>query len=238
MECGKIPRIEYFLRMFFPPRCICCDCVLAVNVRNYLCSDCEKNIPYINRHQFGNPAGKSISNIYCAFDYEKGIRKAIHHLKFNDRPGNAKILVDMSYPLIKEYFAGVSAQFERANKYDIAIPVPIHSKRRRERGYNQSELIARSLAKKLNIPVSVGTLVKRKNTPPQSSLAKDERYKNPEGAFHVKKPYLIEGRRVLLVDDVITTGSTLEECGKVLLQAGAVCVDAFVIAVRRKLYVQ
>lgn len=235
MECGKIQPIEYFLRVFFPPRCICCDCVLAVNVRNYLCSDCQKNIPHINRHQFGNPTGKSICNIYCAFDYEKGIREAIHHLKFNDRPGNAKILVDMSYPLIEEYFAGISAQSGQANKYDIAIPVPIHSKRRRERGYNQSELIARSLANKLNISVDPGVLAKRKNTPPQSSLAKDERYKNLEGAFEVKKPYLIKGKRVLLVDDVITTGSTLEQCGKILLQSGAVYVDAFVIAVRRKL---
>jgi ComF family protein len=238
MEYGKISIIEYFLRIVFPPRCVCCDCVLAVNTQKYVCDDCEKSIPYINRHHFDNPAGKSISNIYCAFDYEKGIRKAIHHLKFNDRPGNAKILVDMSYPLVEDYLVGVSAQFKPKNKYDIVIPVPVHSKRRRERGYNQSELIARSLSNKLNIPVILGTLVKRKNTPPQSSLAKDERYRNLEGAFHVKKPYLIEGKRVLLVDDVITTGSTLEECGKVLLQAGAVCVDAFVIAVRRKLYVQ
>jgi len=236
MVCGKNSIIEYFLRMIFPPRCICCDCVLAVNTQKYVCDDCEKSIPHINQHQFGNPAGKSISNIYCAFDYEKGIRKAIHRLKFNDMPGNAKILVDMSYPLIENYLAGVSAQLELKGKYDIVIPVPVHSKRRRERGYNQSELIARSLSNKLNIPVISRTLVKRKNTPPQSSLAKDERYRNLEGAFHVKKPYLIEGKRVLLVDDVTTTGSTLEQCGKVLLQAGAVCADAFVIAVRRKLW--
>lgn len=238
MECSKISLIEYFLRMFFPPRCISCDCVLAVNTRKYVCDDCEKSIPFISRHQFDNPAGKSISSIYCAFDYEKGIREAIHRLKFNDRPGNAQILVDMSYPLLKQYLVQVSAKFDRANKYDIVIPVPIHSKRRRERGYNQSELLARSLSKKLDIPVTTGTLVKRKNTPAQSSLTKDERYKNLEGAFYVKKPYLVEGKRVLLVDDVITTGSTLEQCGKVLLRSGAACVDAFVVAIRRRLYVQ
>ena len=236
MEYGKIPLIEYFLRLFFPPRGICCDCVLCVNTRKSVCDDCQKDIPHINRHRFDNPAGNSISNIYCAFDYEKGVRKAIHHLKFNDRPGNAKILVDMSYPLIEEYFAGVPAQLRLANSCDIAVPVPIHNKRKRERGYNQSELIARSLAKKLNIPVISRVLVKIKNTPPQSSLAKDERYKNLEGVFYVKRPHLIEGKRVLLIDDVITTGSTLEQCGKVLLESGAVCVDAFVIAVRRKLW--
>ncbi|NLG88071.1 MAG: ComF family protein [Clostridiaceae bacterium] len=236
MEYGKTSLIEYFLRIFFPPRCICCDCVLCVDTTEFVCDGCRKDIPHISRHLFVNPAGDSISNIYCAFDYEKGVRKAIHHLKFNDRPGNAKILVDMSYPLIEEYFAGVPAQLCSANSHDIAVPVPIHSKRKRERGYNQSELIARSIAKKLNIPVIAGALVKIKNTPPQSSLAKDERFKNLEGAFYVKKPYLIEGKRVLLIDDVITTGSTLEQCGKVLLDSGAVCVDAFVIAVRRKLW--
>ncbi len=233
MKKKKVSPVEYFLRLLFPQRCIGCDTLLPINSTRYLCRDCQKNLPILPYCRFNNPVGENAGEIYSAFDYEGGIRKAIHHLKFNDTPGNAKTLVDLSYPKLAKYFTG---ELSREKNYDIIVPVPIHIRRRQERGYNQSELLARVLSKRTEIPVCTGILVKRRNTPPQSSLTRGERYKNLTDAFHVKNTDLVMQKRILLVDDVMTTGSTLEQCGKVLVEAGAARVDAFVIAVRRKFH--
>ncbi|NLK67977.1 MAG: ComF family protein [Clostridiaceae bacterium] len=119
--------------------------------------------------------------------------------------------------------------------YDIIIPTPLHRTRKRERGYNQSELLASRLAFYLKIPMLKNVLVKKVNTAPQSTLGRGERLKNLIGAFQVNNSNLIEGNRILLVDDITTTGSTLEKCAEVLLNAGAAHIDAYVIAMRPRL---
>jgi ComF family protein len=238
MQNKKIPFHESVLRLFFPPRCISCDCLLHISAEAALCRDCEQDIPVLKKREFSNPAGASIGTIYSAFDYERGIRKAVHNLKFNDRPGNAAVLIDLALPRIKHFIFDEHPPCADSPKYDIIIPVPIHFRRKRQRGYNQSELLAKNLAKQAKIAFSVKILEKSLNTPPQSSLGRGERLRNLKEAFRVKHPELISGKRVLLVDDVMTTGSTLEHCGRVLLEAGAAQVDAFVVAVRRKVQVE
>lgn len=238
MQTKKIPVYESILRLFFPPRCISCDCLLPTNAEGVLCNDCEEDIPVLKKREFSNPAGGNIGKIFSAFDYERGIRKAVHNLKFNDRPGNAAALIELALPRVRQFLFDGRPPCAKSPKYDIMIPVPIHFRRKQQRGYNQSELLAKNLAKQTGIAFSAKVLAKSLNTPPQSSLGRGERLRNLKEAFRVKHPELISGKRVLLVDDVMTTGSTLEHCGRVLLEAGAAQVDAFVVAVRRKVQVE
>jgi len=233
MQNRKISATEYVLRLFFPHRCICCDALLPVCMPGELCHDCEAGLPTLGRNVFMNPAGKNIGAVYSVFDYEGGIREAIHRLKFNNRPGNASVLIGLSYPLLESVLCYETQPFNQSPKYDIIIPVPIHFLRERQRGYNQSRLLADSLAKRMQIPVKENVLVKVLNTPPQSTLGRGGRQENLKGAFRVKKQ--VSGLKILLVDDVMTTGSTLEQCGKALMDAGAAQVDAYVVAIRRRL---
>lgn len=234
MQIKKLPTHEYILRLFFPPRCISCNILLSVDTTGVLCRDCEESLPVLKRREVTNPAGNSTGKVFSAFDYEEGIRRAIHNLKFNDRPGNAAALISLALPRVKQFLFEGQPPCPNTPKYDIIIPVPTHFRRKQQRGYNQSELLAKNLAKQTGILINAKALVKNLNTPPQSSLGRGERLMNLKEAFRVKRPEEISGKRVLLVDDVMTTGTTLEQCGRVLTEAGAVCVDAFVIAIRRK----
>ncbi len=113
---------------------------------------------------------------------------------------------------------------------DAVVPVPLHRLRRRERGFNQSELVARSLARERGLPVFGRGLAKTRSTPPQTSLAAAERAANVRGAYAVRDPGKVRGLTVLLVDDVFTTGATLGECAAALRAAGAREVRALTVA--------
>ncbi len=247
----KIKRTEYFLRLLFPVRCICCDTILPIDTSKEVCTNCQESIEVLKEKEYENLPDCNVSKLFTAFSYEGGIREAIHRLKFNDNPHIASVLIDLSYPLLKEYLYSLkpcdsqnsfqssktSTEQSQASKpnYDIVIPAPLHRARKRERGYNQSELLASCLAVRFKIPMLKKVLIKTVNTAPQSTLGRRERLKNLSGAFCVNNPNLIEGCKVLLVDDITTTGSTLENCAEVLLNAGAAHVDAYVIAMRRRL---
>jgi ComF family protein len=112
--------------------------------------------------------------------------------------------------------------------YNEIIPVPLYKTRSRERGYNQSEAIANAMAKIFNLPVKNEHLLRIRPTSSQTKMSKEEREKNVKNVFH--SPKKLHGRRILLIDDVITTGSTTEACLKTLKGAGANSVDVFVIA--------
>jgi ComF family protein len=113
---------------------------------------------------------------------------------------------------------------------DAVVPVPLHPKRQRERGYNHAQIIAKYVADSKDVQLLDKHLVKVKNVPPQMSLAMEDRVKSVKGAFAVKKPEEIRGKVVLLLDDVFTTGSTAGECSRLLVEAGAQEVRALTIA--------
>ena len=113
---------------------------------------------------------------------------------------------------------------------DIIIPVPIHPKRKKQRGFNQAQIIAQELARLKGIEFVSGRLVKIKNVPPQTSLEEKKREENVSGAFAVVKREEMKGKVVLLVDDVYTTGSTIRECSSVLREAGIEEVRAMTVA--------
>jgi ComF family protein len=114
--------------------------------------------------------------------------------------------------------------------FDVVIPVPLHKQRLKERGFNQSLLLAREVARVFGLEVDYRSLKRIRPTRPQVDLKPDERKKNVKGAFDVKSPERVRGRRVLLVDDVFTTGATVSECARVLKKAGA---EVYVLTLAR-----
>ena len=150
------------------------------------------------------------------------IREKIIQYKFQDK----------SY--IYNTFAKIILKNEKVcgllKKYDIIIPVPIHRKRKLQRGYNQTQLIAKEIAKNIDIKLCDDVLVKSKNTIAQSKLNKNKRKQNIKNAFKVLNLEKIQGKNILLFDDIFTTGSTVNECSKILKKAGAKTVGVLTIA--------
>lgn len=125
--------------------------------------------------------------------------------------------------------------FENFKSYDTIIPVPISKKRKKERGYNQSLLIAKELVKQVNkekktLSLCVDALEKIKNIVPQSTLDKENRLQNVQGVYQLKNKEQLIGKKILLIDDIYTTGSTVKECAKVLQQVSVKKIDVFTIA--------
>lgn len=162
-----------------------------------VCGDCAAELETLR-----------ISDEASVFTYSKRVRNIIRRYKFNGEKYLCDVICDYMLPLVKET--------------DVITNVPVHISRRRERGYDQAMLIACGLAKRSGVKYET-LLEKTMRTPPQSKLTAEQRVKNVLGKYAVKAD--VEGRRILLVDDVITTGATINECRRMLLNAGAARVD-------------
>jgi ComF family protein len=114
--------------------------------------------------------------------------------------------------------------------FDLVVPMPLHWFRRWRRGFNQSELLAREVSRRLGLPMAAGVLARRRHAPPQSGLSSAARRRNVAGLFSVKDRLEVEGRRVLLVDDVLTTGATAQSAARALKSAGAAQVVVLTLA--------
>lgn len=156
------------------------------------------------------------------YAYDSIIRKLILKYKFQEKSYLYKIFVKNLKNNKKTYLF--------LKKYDIIIPVPISKKRLKERGYNQSSLLSKEISKDFNIEYNDKCLLKHKHTESQSSLNKELRTKNVEDVYSVKNQEKIINKKILLVDDIYTTGSTVNECSKVLRQAGAENIGILTIA--------
>ncbi len=154
--------------------------------------------------------------------FEGVLRRAVLALKYGHRDDLAPALC---VPLIRMFKERAELQ-----KNQCVIPVPLHFLKRHARGFNQAELLGRSLAEGVGVPLVSGVLVRRRWTWAQARLGRDQRKTNVAGAFAVRNPDVIRGKRILLVDDVCTTGATLESCAEALKQAGARSVDALTLA--------
>jgi ComF family protein len=159
-------------------------------------------------------------------EYEGGLRGLIHLMKYEGVRPAAPVLGEMLAEAIGELLLA----WERPAP--ILVPVPLHGSKRRERGFNQSELIAVAAAKRLRQPLEVASkvLVRRRLTRSQVGLTREQRLENMRGAFRVVNADKIRGRRVIVVDDVMTTGTTLSECARTLKRAGAEQVWAATVA--------
>ena len=248
---------KFLMELFFPAFCLGCqkegtflceDCKSTLEISEYdycLCNKKPMLIPPSVRRSLGGGdqarsgkcprcRDKKLSGLYFALPYKERslTRKLIHQFKYEPYTKNlAKTLAS----LIIEHFIITQKNTEDIWTNSVLIPVPLFYKKLKERGYNQSEELAKELSKVLKIPVVSDVLIKVKKTESQMKLKKEEREKNLLDAFGVRPgsdPGLtpFSGKKVFLVDDVYTTGSTMEECARVLRGAGTKQVWGIVIA--------
>lgn len=221
-RCAKI---EYLWHVFFPNRCLFCEKPIAGD--EVFCPHCEAEQPLLpvicNRCQ--KPALECTCTIpvFSVFRYEEGAKTAVHTMKFaGDRVAAQKLAQLMADRLFDLF--GWNFPFDRI------VPVPMHKKDKKDRGFSQSEWLAKALSKQISVPCIADALKKIRRTKKQHTLSAQERMKNLTGAFAVNRPERIRGQRILLVDDVFTTGTTAYETAEVLIRAGALSVTVIVAA--------
>ncbi len=199
--------IEKTLEYIFLPSCGICNKL----GEGYLCKKCEKELKKYELNLYGVENINNYIEKLHVFKYEKMIRELIIQYKFNEKSYLYKTFCEL---IIKN-----KKVFDFIKSYDIIIPVPIHKTRMRKRGYNQSELIAKELAKKLNIGYNKKVLIKVKKNKPQSILNKKERKENTENVYKIINIEKIYNKRILIFDDIYTTGATINACIKELKKA-------------------
>jgi competence protein ComFC len=218
------------LDLLFPCRCIGCG-----KEGSLICPSCRKKLPWILppvcplcgvAKPLDIPCTNcpglqmTIDGIRSPFRFEEIIRSAVHQLKYKNLRAIAAPLAVM----MADYLT------DNQMRNDIIIPVPLHRKRLRERGYNQSELLAKELNKLTGIPIETECLIRHRHTPAQAMTnSVTERHNNLTGAFTCKNNR-VEGKKVLLIDDVATSGATLDTCAVALKTAGACSVWGLTLA--------
>lgn len=206
--------------LLFPPKCVFCQRIMS-NGKSYACSRCQKELPFTT----GNDVfvkGEFFDTGVAPFFYKDNVRESVLRFKFNG--------LDVYSEAYGSYMSDcISEQMEIP---DIITWVPVSKQRKRERGYDQAYLLAESVSRKLGIPV-VSTLKKAVHNTTQSSIKdKEARKANVLGVYEVTAPKAAIGKRILLIDDVFTTGATISECSRMLLTAGAENVSCAVFARR------
>ncbi len=172
---------------------------------------------------------KKLSGLYFALPYkEKPLtRKLIYQFKYEPY---IKDLAKTLASILIEHFIITSKNTDEVWKNGILIPVPLGNKKIKSRGYNQAEKLAKELSKTIEIPLHTHNLIKIKETLSQINLSKEKREENIKNAFAIKNPFEIKGKNIFLVDDVYTTGATMEECARVLKKSGAKKVWGIAVA--------
>ena len=208
------------LNLIYPPVCGICGKLNS----NFLCKKCQKELEaeaVFGIDNIENNTKYFDEHLYI-FKYEGIIRRTIIKYKFKEETYLYKTFVNF---LLKN-----KKFFEKIKKYDTIIPVPISKKRYKIRGYNQSELIGKDLSKKLNINIGTEYLFKTKNIMEQSKLSKEERAKNIQGVYKLINKEKLENKKILLIDDVYTTGSTVNECSRILRKANPKKIGVLTLA--------
>lgn len=213
--------INDFLDLIYPR--ICYACSLALRKGEVLiCVKCKLNLPFTNFHEEKeNPIAKKffgkvkLEHAFSFLHFIKGgkVQKLLHALKYNDRP---------EIGLILGKWYGAELHGSNLPFYDVVVPVPMHLKKQRIRGYNQVDTFAEGLAFGLKTNWKPDILLKIDQTESQTRKGRFDRFKNAEHVFKLNESYNINQLHILLVDDVVTTGSTLEACAKILIHNGAI----------------
>jgi ComF family protein len=216
MKNGLLTMADDFLSLIYPRLCICCDMPL-VKQEKILCTKCTLDLPRTHYHLLpDNPVeqlfwGRTrLEKATSYFLFQKGSRyqKLLHYLKY-------KGFRTIGSELGKRFGAELmqNSYFDEA---DVLVPVPLHPKKERKRGYNQSLAIAEGLALQLHKPISHKNLYRKHSSETQTRKGRYERWENVSELFDLHEPEEFAGKHVLLIDDVVTTGSTLEACAATL----------------------
>ncbi len=225
------PYSDAVLNFIYPPGCIICMTRLEPGL-TLICQTCWQSLPRIDNaeNQKQNRANldsnkSQISKFLAVWEFNSAVQDLIHEIKFFGKKSFAKF--------VGEELADLMAQDQDYVEADLIIPVPLHKTRLRERGFNQSLLLSQAILKKTNIPVHQKVLQRIKYTKPQSKLDARERQQNVKDAFRVIDPSAVKGKTVILVDDVLTTGSTIRACAESLKSAEVAKVLALTAAATR-----
>lgn len=230
--------LDSFQELLFPSFCLQCRKRLPCRTTPLLCDECLTSVSPISSPRCnccGMPfmagedhfCGLCLKNTY-AFDlarsavrYQEPVISLISSLKFNRSLTGLNTLAAI---------AGNTPGVKNLSEPELILPVPLHIKRLRERQFNQTTLICQACFPAFRHIVNPDILQRKRATPPQTGLSGAERRKNLAGAFSLKNRDLVKGKNILLVDDVFTTGSTVNECAKVLKKAGAEKIEVFTLA--------
>lgn len=228
---NKLPfYLDDLLELIYPSICITCGKRLVMQ-ENFICMNCWLDLP---AGHFETETANKVSQLFWGriqvekavswFQYRKGSRyqKLIYFIKY-------KGLKELGYEAGKRY-GRILSETELFDNIDAIIPVPLHERKLKKRGYNQSEWIAMGMADALQKPLITDNLIRHIHTPTQTRKGRFERWQNVEGIFGVNSLPVLENKHLLLVDDVVTTGSTLEACAMVLLQAAGVKLSIATLA--------
>ena len=216
------------LDLLFPAECAVCG-----REGSFLCTPCEPRLPRLVQpycRKCAEPDETAVCSwcraeapayerIRAPYRYTGPVRDMVHDLKYSNIRALAPTL------------GGLLANYLESQRFaaDVLAPVPLHPKRERSRGYNQSHLLAREVSRRIQVPMADDRLLRTVDTPPQVSMSgREERRKNIDGAFECTQA--VTGLRVLLIDDVVTTGSTMSACASVLKEAGATSVFGLALA--------
>lgn len=211
--------LQQILNLIYPQTCGICEKIS----KEPICKKCQIKLEKLLVCKINNYSDKNFTRHLYLFRYDGIIREKIIQYKFRDKA------------YLNEMFVNFITKNEKIcgffKNYDIIIPVPISKNRKKERGYNQTEIIAKKIAKQMeNLTFETDVIKKIKDIVPQSTLTVKERVHNVKNAYTVVNSERIREKRVLLLDDVFTTGSTVNECSKVLKENGAKIIDVLTIA--------
>jgi len=210
---------NFILDLLYPQFCFNCG-----REGSYLCEDCQSILGVLNTHQKSQT--QNLKDLYFALPYQNLLIKNLIR-KFKYQP----FVKELAIPLASLIITHFQLLDNQPNFSDyILIPVPLEKRKLKRRGFNQAEEIGKELSKFLKISLSNNVLAKIKETPPQIELSDEERKENIKEAFFCQSPEKIKGRKILLVDDIYTTGATMRECAKVLKKAGAKEIIGIVVA--------
>lgn len=234
------PFLAALLDFLFPPLCHVCRTFIPDAGALHICPGCRERMPAVDNPLcplcgipfqgagVDHPCGACIKDkpsfnaARAALVYEGPCRELIHAFKYRNKTNLRRPLALLTAAYLTEFVASRSA--------DMIVPVPLHVRRLRSRGFNQAVLLGELLAREWRLPLARRALCRVRWTEPQITLSADERRANVRGAFAVTDGAAMEGKRVLLLDDVLTTGSTVEECSRVLKRAGAAEVTVVTVA--------
>jgi len=209
--------INDFFNLIFPKLCCACNNTLLKN-EEIVCLNCVINLPKTNFHQDkDNPVSKvfwgrveiEMATSFYAFSKKSKVQSLLHNLKY-------KGIKEVGF-VVGELFGFELNESDYYKEIDVIIPVPLHKNKLKKRGYNQSEWIAKGLSKSMKVPVNAKSLYRKLDSETQTKKSRYNRWENVGEIFGVSDDS-INGKRVLLVDDVVTTGATLEACAHVLLE--------------------